>query len=544
MIVGTVVSGLVLGTASVLTDVPGIRAPEATNLEVPAGSEFNQSREDQATSLPKVQASPDSPRAPVMEAPLPDDLSSIDDGATVSAAQPETGLDDLALNTPSAGDAAGGVAVDSDSPVLPSPQALAPQAPQSEDDLSISTEPAQPLLPEMIEQSAFPDPPEEPQGGHAEMMGGEDTDAGNPAIQTEPEPLKSAPATVPDTPETQAPDGTAIDDAAALVPQTSSVSAVGGQTEAGDGAENLGGDSAGPVDSMIVDTPSMPEVPTGEGDSERATDAPQKASGVIEDLAVEVTTNRLPSVSSTPDTTQDVDTVALPVGDDMDDTLPPLKRFAVEFENPENKPVMAIVLIDDGNSPIGLDALQSFPYPLSFAVDAAWPGAGDAMRKYRAAGFEVLAMVDLPADASATDAEVAMQAYLSRVPQAVAVMEGEGSGLQSSREASAQVASILLDSGHGAVLFPNGLNTAQKLIAREGVPSASVFRDFDAKGQNATVIRRFLDQAAFRAGQEAGGVIMVGRLRADTISALLLWGLQDRASRVALAPVSAVLSTE
>jgi len=30
-------------------------------------------------------------------------------------------------------------------------------------------------------------------------------------------------------------------------------------------------------------------------------------------------------------------------------------------------------------------------------------------------------------------------------------------------------------------------------------------------------------------------------LRADTVSALLLWGLQDRANRVALAPVSAVL---
>ena len=35
---------------------------------------------------------------------------------------------------------------------------------------------------------------------------------------------------------------------------------------------------------------------------------------------------------------------------------------------------------------------------------------------------------------------------------------------------------------------------------------------------------------------------MVGRsCAADTVSALLLWGLQDRASEVSLAPVSAVL---
>jgi polysaccharide deacetylase 2 family uncharacterized protein YibQ len=70
-----------------------------------------------------------------------------------------------------------------------------------------------------------------------------------------------------------------------------------------------------------------------------------------------------------------------------------------------------------------------------------------------------------------------------------------------------------------------------------------VFRDFDGAGQTPTVMRRFLDQAAFRAGQE-GAVIMLGRVQPDTISALLLWGLQDRASRVALAPVSASLLLE
>ena len=70
-----------------------------------------------------------------------------------------------------------------------------------------------------------------------------------------------------------------------------------------------------------------------------------------------------------------------------------------------------------------------------------------------------------------------------------------------------------------------------------------MFRDFDSADQTPTVIRRFLDQAAFRADQE-GGVIMLGRVRPDTISALLLWGLQDRAERVALAPVSALLKSQ
>jgi hypothetical protein len=58
-------------------------------------------------------------------------------------------------------------------------------------------------------------------------------------------------------------------------------------------------------------------------------------------------------------------------------------------------------------------------------------------------------------------------------------------------------------------------------------------------------MRRFMDNAAFRAGQEEA-VILVARLRPDTVSVLLLWGLADRASRVAMAPVSYALkaSTE
>ena len=137
-----------------------------------------------------------------------------------------------------------------------------------------------------------------------------------------------------------------------------------------------------------------------------------------------------------------------------------------------------------------------------------------------------------------------MQTYVNAVPAAVAVMEGVGSGVQGRREASEQLLPILKASGHGLVLFSEGFDTAQKLISREGVPALSVFRDVDSKDQSATVIRRFLDQAAFRAGQEEGGVIIVGRLRAETVSALLLWGLQDRARSVAIAPVSALLKTQ
>ncbi|TDE40387.1 divergent polysaccharide deacteylase family protein [Antarcticimicrobium sediminis] len=221
---------------------------------------------------------------------------------------------------------------------------------------------------------------------------------------------------------------------------------------------------------------------------------------------------------------------------------PAIERFAVPFENPEGQPLMSILLMD-GKDSIGAEALADFPYPLTFAVDPAAPDAAEKMARHRAAGFEVVLLADLPAAALAQDAEVALSVWRAAVPEAVAILEGTGSGIQGSRALSDQVTLIAQDAGLGLIMQANGLNTAQKLAVRAGVPSAVVFRDFDGAGQSATVMRRFLDQAAFRAGLD-GAVIMLGRVKPDTISALLLWGLQDRAQRVALAPVSAVLMHE
>ncbi len=222
----------------------------------------------------------------------------------------------------------------------------------------------------------------------------------------------------------------------------------------------------------------------------------------------------------------------------------PISTYAQPFENPEGKPLMSIVLMDMGADldadAIGLPALSSFPYPVSFAVDANLIDAAERVERYRAEEFDVLAMVNLPQGARPSDAEVSLSVALNGMPEIVGVMEGTGEGLQGSREVADQVTRILQASGHGLVAQSKGLNSMPKLALKEGVPAAPVFRDFDSEGQQPRVIRRFLDQAAFKAGQE-GGVIMLGRLRPETIEALLVWGLADRAGSVALAPVSAML---
>ncbi|MFY2825031.1 divergent polysaccharide deacetylase family protein [Ruegeria sp. MALMAid1280] len=220
----------------------------------------------------------------------------------------------------------------------------------------------------------------------------------------------------------------------------------------------------------------------------------------------------------------------------------PIETYAADFENPEAKPLMSIILIDDEGA-YGAEALQDFPYPLTFAVSPSDPEAAEKMNKHRKAGFEVLALADLPEAASAQDAEVSLAVWLDTLPETVGILEGVESGIQGNRKLADQVAAIAAGTGRGLITQDNGLNTVQKLAARNGVPSGVIFRDIDGARQDPKIMRRFLDQAAFRAGQE-GAVVMLGRLRPDTISALLLWGLEDRGNRVAMAPISAVMMKE
>lgn len=396
--------------------------------------------------------------------------------------------------------------------------------------------------------AAGSDTPVVPQTGGAEGLAGpaQGADAGAVAILDAAPVLPSPQAALPSAPATEGALSISTDPAqppAPEVPETETAfeEAPVAPAEAED----------------ITAAPVQPETPTVTDTAEVAPEAPPTPAPPQEDVvaALPSALDPAPSIEDGPTigrrATSLVDrTPEVPSAPEEEETaaadLPPIEAFAAPFENPEGKPLMSIVLLDTGvdltGGPVGLAALQSFPYPLSFAVDASLSDAGARMAEYRAQGFEVMALLDLPQGATAGDAEVTLSAALDAVPEVVGVIEGVGTGIQESRDASDQITEALKASGHGLVLQSKGLNTAQKLALREGVPTGLIFRDFDSAGQTPSVIRRFLDQAAFRAGQE-GGVIMVGRVRPDTISALLLWGLADRAERVALAPISAVLTT-
>ncbi|TNJ46792.1 divergent polysaccharide deacetylase family protein [Phaeobacter sp. B1627] len=272
-------------------------------------------------------------------------------------------------------------------------------------------------------------------------------------------------------------------------------------------------------------------------DTRRIADLPQ-ANG-----ATDATANDGPRVGTPviPLTERDKATTEVGTGMGADPaSAAPFRKNAEPSDAPPGLPMMSIVLIEEEGA-VGAEALEQFPYPLTFAIDPADPRATERMKARRAAGFEVMILADLPREASAQDAETALPIWFDRLPEAMGVLEGIETGVQGNRELADQISAIAADAGYGLVFQDNGLNTVQKMALRDGVPAGVVFRDFDGAGQDPRAMRRFLDQAAFRAGQE-GAVVMLGRLKPDTISALLIWGLQDRASRVSLVPVSASLS--
>lgn len=211
-----------------------------------------------------------------------------------------------------------------------------------------------------------------------------------------------------------------------------------------------------------------------------------------------------------------------------------LRRNAEEFENPDSRPIVAIVLLDGGGPPVDL------PFAVSVAVDAAAPDVTARAAAYRAAGVEVLVQPQIPEGALASDVSVALADTFLRIPVAVALLDTPGGQFQANREVLAQVISEVSLTGHGLVAFPRGLNTALQVAERSDVPAALVFRDIDGEGQDIKAIKRFLDQAAFRARQE-DSVILFARNTPETIVALAEWALGNRAASVALAPVSAAL---
>lgn len=288
----------------------------------------------------------------------------------------------------------------------------------------------------------------------------------------------------------------------------------------------------------ISATPDAPkEDAPKDAEPESRFDQTRVAVPKMTNLAPNVRTNRLPSIGgeTAVETSQEASGQSEPEPEQG-----ALKSYAMAFDNPDAKPMFSLVLIDDPEHPVSPEMLAHLPFAISFAIDALRDDADDVAAKYRAAGFEVVMLTNLPFGATATDVEVAFEAYSHAIPEAVAVLDLGANGFLRGPSTATQIAGIMSEAGYGLITPSKGLNSAQKAAMREGVPAILLFRELDFDGENVSLIRRYLDRAAFRASQE-GSVVMLGHTRPTTIEALVTWTLDDRAASVAIAPVSAVL---
>ena len=423
---------------------------------------------------------PDQPAAPAVVLAAPEADAPLAD--TSPAPVPQAGAITGNLMAPDVGSTAP-IDLSAVEPVLPNPQSVAPQVPATEGDLTLATDPAQPRMPAVGTADPLAlrgSPPEE-------------------SIVPEP----AAPA-VPDAPDEPVADTV---DSAAAAPEPAEA-------------------ETPPTAPAILDAPRS---------SAAAPSTSLPRVGLTGTIAGAMPTGTGTVQVRRPGEATAVTTEAAPTTD-----LPALERYAAPFDAAESRPLMSLILIDDGTLPAGPELLRGIPFSVTVALDPGRADAAGAMNAYRAAGIELVALAQLPAGARPADVEVSYGAAFATLPETVALLDAGSGGLQDDRGATTQAMAILAADGRGFVTGSSLLNPALRAAERSAVPAGVIYRDLDGEGQDARTIRRFLDNAAFQARRESG-VILLARLRPETISALILWGTANRDGQVTFAPVSAVL---
>ena len=579
---GLIVAMLGVTGASLLASQPPGNAPpgeplvEMTQVEA-AGDVVDPPVFDIATTdaLAEPIAAPSAtPALPVAVAAAETDALLAD---TTPASPPVIASSDASLAQPESGGLPA-PALATDTPVLPNPQAPAPAIPASEADLVLSTDPA----PAPVPPPPDPDPAEliavipVPQSAEVAAVvvaappGAILTEGGLPdaliAADTAQSPAASPTTTSvePDAADpVPAPEPTAEPEVAPVAepePQVAPVILT----------EPTAVPEFAPVEQVLP--PLVPEsVPESVPEP-----VPEPVPEVAPEIAVEpaqppVVVTLSPDLSQTaqPPTRiilqGDVGTLPQVAGGvrvnrpDSSDTLIPaviepegqlgdiipaasaLTQFAAAFDNPDGKPLISVILVDDGAITGLSDTLADVPFPVTIAINPGDPDATVRMRAYRARGIEVLAIATLPQGAEPSDVEVTLEAAFASLPEAVGLIDLGNGQVQSSAAVTGQTLARLAADGRGLVVFSDGLNPALRAAATAGVPAVEVARDLDGNGQDAGTIRRFLDNAAFQARQDSG-IVLLARLRPETISALILWGAENRAGQVALAPISGTLT--
>lgn len=505
---GLVFGGITAAGASLVGEQPARNDPPAEP-QIAAPDALNETAATQVA--PETQSNSETATAATAPAPLvapetespdvgSDDLTDLSE--TAPAALPQT-VDVTGQIAAPAETSSADVTVAGEAPVLPNPQSIVPLVPATEAPIDVDTNPAAPL------------PGEAPEIADAAPV------------------AEDAPTVISDSPTVAV-----VDDAEIAVPdQPASLEAPDqGDTAAIAGTEAP--DDVVPTDDPVAETArateSVEEEPVVVAivDDATASSLPTSTAGVR--------VNRLTGGAEGETAVTEEEPVA---EEEFPEGTPALVRFAADHADTAGRPEVSVVLMDDGSFDGAVSAVAGVSFPVTVMLNPSVPNATDRMQAYRAAGIEVGILAALPASATASDVAIFFEAAFSTLPDTVAVLDAGEAGLQADQDVTTQAISALTEDGRGLVTVSRGLNSALRAAEEQGVPTGIIYRNLDAEGQDARVIRRFLDQAAFRARQESG-VVLLGQIRGETISALIQWGAANRASQVAMVPISQVLLDE
>lgn len=525
---GLALSALLLGAGSLLAPQPaGNRPPEAPTTQIPAAAEPPDLAEEQAdsTSTEEVAAERLTQPAPLPGLGAPEDRG-VPAADTTSGSAPAVGSVDALLSDPDTAASAADVP-ESEAQVAISPQRPAPRPPAVEAPLDATSAEA-PVRNPTPETPALATPENDSEAPSPS----EASDTMAPAIS--PAPLEESAgqeeaAPVPDPPTSPE---AALDLSALASPDQDTAPGLADSRPPETMAEPVA--PLAPV--------GMPDLsPDGMGKAEDTGLAPEAIASPTIALQSD-STPRLPGgetgvIIRRPDAS---DEAQGPEMEDESPVLPPVWQAAAGFASPGDLPLVAVILIDDGSLAQGPDVVAALPFAVTVALDPTLPDAAEMAVRYHEEEIETAALARLPEGANGTDVIVALQASFATIPQGVALVDSGDGGLAASRDSAAAALGWLVTEGRGLAWRADGGDPVARLAATSGAPARAIQRDLDGAGQDAATIRRFLDNAPMRARQD-GAVVLLARLRPETVNALMLWAATARAESVALAPLSAVL---
>ena len=196
---------------------------------------------------------------------------------------------------------------------------------------------------------------------------------------------------------------------------------------------------------------------------------------------------------------------------------------------------LAVILLDQSGEGLTAEALSTLSIPLTIAIDPAAPNAASRGAMFARAGHAIMAILDLTDVKTGGDVSIALAKALRVLPSATSVFVKDTAGLRSNTPVAQMVFASLAANDLGLITLDPRLQTQNT-----AVQATTVFRDLDNKGQSAAIMRRFLDQAADTARTE-GPLVVMARLRSETINALSNWAGQADTGSVRVVPVTDAL---